>query len=314
MWRIKLALKVLGGKLPALKTALKAFGFYRHGPMDSPSYAIGVFNKHFVRSRILVGTTGRESDFWPQGKKITRDRPISNGQGGVCLEIGPGESLLTMLVAKAAGFEKTIFIDKGIQIRQDIRPYLKMAAHLKGLGFTLPHFDPQDSVDSLIHKFGAEYLTDGLESFRKIPSQSIDFSFSHAVFEHIPLSEAGQFIQEIKRASKPGGFSSHSVDLKDHLGGSINHLRFSQKTWESPAIYNSGIYTNRLRFSEWMQLFKAEGTPYQILWKQAYPSLPVSKSKLASQFQPLESRDLLINGFDVVLRFSPSIEGATVEQ
>ena len=40
---------------------------------------------------------------------------------------------------------------------------------------------------------------------------------------------------------RPGGLCSHVVDLKDHLGGALNNLRFSQRVWESRTMAGSGV-------------------------------------------------------------------------
>jgi hypothetical protein len=78
------------------------------------------------------------------------------------------------------------------------------------------------------------------------------------------------FVQKMKSVSEPGKYLSRTVDFKDHLGGAIHHLRFLQNKWESSAIYNSDIYTNRLRFSEWMNILGEGNTVYQILWKNIH--------------------------------------------
>jgi len=174
------------------------------------------------------------------------------------------------------------------------------------LGFMIPELDAADTIEDIMRKYSATYLTAGLDSMRTLESGSIDFSFSHAVFEHIPKSQVRGYLQELRRIGKPDGYSSHCIDLKDHLGGSIQQLRFAENWWETSSIYESGIYTNRLRYSQWIQLFETEGLGFRVISKSAFPALPVAREKLAKEYRELENADLCINGFDVLFRWSNS--------
>ena len=62
-------------------------------------------------------------------------------------------------------------------------------------------------------------LTNGLESWSEIEDESIDFIFSQAVLEHIPKNDFRQTMIECHRILKQNGVISHTIDLKDHLGG-----------------------------------------------------------------------------------------------
>jgi len=79
----------------------------------------------------------------------------------------------------------------------------------------------------------------------QIPTEGIDFCFSNAVLEHVDKSDFSRMVKELFRVLKPGGASSHRVDLKDYLGGGLNHLRFSENRWEGKLFKSSGFYTMR---------------------------------------------------------------------
>jgi ubiquinone/menaquinone biosynthesis C-methylase UbiE len=96
----------------------------------------------------------------------------------------------------------------------------------------------------------AEYLTNGLESIRSIPSAMVDFVFSQAVLEHVRRDEFAPMLAETFRVLREDGYSSHEIDIKDHLGQSLHSLRFPESIWESSWFASSGFYTNRLRHSE----------------------------------------------------------------
>ncbi|GEM_PF-3091441 len=70
--------------------------------MDSSHYAIGVFDSHVARA----GLTGKLS-----GKTV--------------LELGPGDSIATAIIAAAQG-AKSILVDTGAFSRTDIGLYLEL--------------------------------------------------------------------------------------------------------------------------------------------------------------------------------------------
>ena len=145
-------------------------------------------------------------------------------------------------------------------------------------------------------------MTEGLISLNSLPSNSFDFIFSQAVLEHVRKHEFGATLQEFRRILKPDGVSSHQIDLRDHLGGALNNMRFSSKTWESNFFASSGFYTNRICFTHMMQLFDQAGFQASVFGVKSWPNLPTPRSKLAPEFRSLSDEELSILQFDVVLR------------
>ena len=146
-----------------------------------------------------------------------------------------------------------------------------------------------------------EYLTQGVRSLTHLPP-SVDFFFSNAVFEHVAKRDLPLIAAELFRVLNRNGICVHRVDLKDHLGGGLNNLRFSDATWEGKLFRSSGFYTNRIRFDEMLALFERAGfechLPQVIRWEK----LPTPRVKLHASFRHLPDEDLLVSGFDVVLR------------
>jgi hypothetical protein len=287
LWKFKLALKLCSGKLPALKRAFKRLGYFRHGKMASGEYAAGVFARHF------------EEYLRPRDETAARPEPVK--KGGTCLEIGPGESLLTVMLARAAGFERVILVDDGRQIDEDVEVYREFSRRLRAEGHDVPAIGPGWGIADILKAYGGEYLTGGLGSLASLPDGSVDFSFSHAVFEHLPREQVPEWLRELRRVSGASARSSHLVDLRDHLGGSIQHLRFTDSFWESAAVRRSGVYTNRLRYSQWMQSFQEAGWRARLVERQAYPVLPLDRDRLAPAFHSMDDSDLIIHGFQVTL-------------
>jgi hypothetical protein len=67
------------GRLPLAYSAWRAMSVFRHGEMDDPAYALGVVRRHLEHA----GFRGRT--------------------GFTALEIGPGDSLASMVVANVLG-------------------------------------------------------------------------------------------------------------------------------------------------------------------------------------------------------------------
>lgn len=154
----------------------------------------------------------------------------------------------------------------------------------------------------MLSSCGATYLTRGLASLRAVPTASIDFVFSNAVLEHVRKHELPDLLSELRRVLKRNGRCCHRVDLQDHLGGALNNLRFGDALWESRFMAESGFYTNRVRYREMLSLFEQAGFQVEVKRELRWNSLPTPRNKLHPRFRLLEQGDLLVYGFDAVLR------------
>ena len=79
-------------------------------------------------------------------------------------------------------------------------------------------------------------------------------------------------------------------------------MRFSTRLWESNWVANSGFYTNRLRYSEMIKLFKQAGFDVQTVSINRWTSSPTPRRLMSIEFQSLSEEDLLVKEFDVLLR------------
>jgi len=104
------------------------------------------------------------------------------------------------------------------------------------------------------------------------------------VLEHVRKHEFLDTMRECFRVLTVEGVASHRVDLKDHLGGSLNNLRFSERIWESEFFVNSGFYTNRIRFPEMISLFKNAKLRVEIGDIRRWERLPVKRQSLSNRF------------------------------
>lgn len=277
-WRLRIAAKLVLSRLPVGYGFWRQRNLFRHGKMDDPGYATRVFATHYRR---YVEAGGR-----PEGYSV--------------LELGPGDSLGTALIARAHRAAETILVDAVDAAENDMAPYRRLADHLRReTGHRVAEADLANRKALLANNNG-RYLTDGLASLRSLPDASLDFIFSHAVLEHIRRAEFEDHLRELHRILKPGGIMSHRIDFKDHLGGGLNNLRFSHSCWEAPWFAEAGFYTNRLRCSEVMRMLDAQGFRSGVLHRDTWQTPPLPRTSLAADFRNLSDDDIRVSGIDVV--------------
>ncbi|MEP6888985.1 MAG: class I SAM-dependent methyltransferase [Nitrospirales bacterium] len=177
-----------------------------------------------------------------------------------------------------------------------------MATFLSDQGLPTIEVENVTSSEAILAACRATYGTSGLSSLRAIPDKSVDFVWSHTVLQHIRRAEFLETMRELRRQLRPNGLSSHWVDLQDCLGGSLNNLRFSKSIWESSFMVQSGFYTNRIRYSEMLGLFKEAGFEADVIHIKRWDRLPTSRSKLSRAFRNLSDEDLCVRVFHVILR------------
>lgn len=277
MWRLKILVKILLSRLPLGYSLWQKLGLFRHGQMDSIEYAIKVFESHILLAN-LVGNLN--------GKRI--------------LELGPGDSIATSLIAKGYG-ASSILVDAGDFMNKKTEIYKKFANHLSHNNCNIPDIANARNIDEILIETDSIFLSSGLSSLRSIPTDSIDFIFSQAVLEHLLKKEFLDIMIELRRILKPTGVSSHQVDLRDHLGGALNNLRFSEKVWESDYFVNSGFYTNRIRFYDMITLFKDAGFKVNITQINKWDTLPTKQKNMNSKYSKYSIDELNISTFDVIL-------------
>lgn len=278
-WRTKMLGKMVLSRIPLSYRYWRRLGIFKHGAMLDPAYAYSKFRMHYDR----VEFSRKGSDF-------------------VVLELGPGDSLHSALIARSVGASKTYLVDVGRYASCPADCCRTMAAFLRQHDVNVSGEDDERDVQEMLLDAGAIYLTHGIESLAEIPDGSVDYIWSEAVLEHIGRKDFGLLLWQLKRILRQDGVCSHHVDLKDHLGGSLNHLRFSEATWESALFRKSGFYTNRIRYSEMLELFRMAGFYDKTVGIWRWPMLPLRRSSLCDRFACMTDAELCVSGFDVVLR------------
>ena len=274
-WWARIIAKIILSRLPGSYKFWQKIGFFRHGSMDDYKYAYRVFNEHIVKM---------------DGYPLT---------GKVVLEIGPGDGISTAIIA-ASHNASSFLVDAGDFVSDDVTKYLKLCQFLYSQGLTPPTITKDDTVSSILRKCDSSYHTKGVDSFSDIDSCSVDYIFSQAVLEHVHLSDFTKTVNESYRVLKNHGKSSHQVDLRDHLGGGLNNLRFRSEVWESNFFMSSGFYTNRIQFKEMESIFVTTGFLCKVPAIDMWAALPLKRNMMSSQFRKLSDSDLRVRVFDIV--------------
>jgi len=277
-WWARMRAKLVLSRLPVSYRFWQRMQLFQHGLMEDPAYAWNIFRNHWDAVGLKFGSEGFRS-----------------------LEMGPGDTLFSALIAYAYGCRITYLVDVGEFARHDIPPYHAMSKFLAGRGMHTADIRQAKTLEDIVASTRAEYLTQGLESLRTIPDSSVDFIWSNAVLEHIRRSEFLDIMIETRRILKPGGAISHQVDLRDHLGGALNNLRFTQEEWESDRMSSAGFYTNRIRYNEMLAMFVQAGFHVEVDHRDIWEQLPTPRSKMQPEFASIDEFDLRVMGFAVVL-------------
>lgn len=264
--------KLILSRLPINYAVWRMVGIFRNGAMNQAEYAIKIFSLHAMRCF--------PGGIFPPGLVI--------------LELGPGDSIASAVIADAYGVAKTYLIDAGNYATKNIAFYKSLSECLNKKNIRASDFDTDSSFNSLLKKYKATYLTRGIESLREIPDNSVDMIWSHSVLEHIRAHELEDILEQLNRILKPGGKFSHNIDYQDHLQGALNNLRFPSWLWESEIFAKSGFYTNRVPAVAMHDLCKKLGVTVLNEEFGKWPKMPTNRKWLAKEFD-IYSDQILLN-------------------
>lgn len=277
-WWARIGAKIILARLPAGYAFWQKLGLFRHGYMDEAAYALSVFEAHVNRAGFSLAAL----------------------KGKVVLEMGPGDSVATAIIAHALG-ARAILVDAGAFASAAPSSYRPLCQLLTERGLQPIDANNFTHLEELLSACRATYLTNGADAWQEIASESVDMIFSQAVLEHVRLHEFEAIQIQCFRVLKPGGVASHRIDLKDHLGGALNNLRFSKSVWESDFFVKSGFYTNRLRMKKMLDIFVQSEFAIEIGEINRWRRLPTPRESINAEFLVTQDSDLLVSGFDVLL-------------
>jgi hypothetical protein len=276
-WWGRIGAKLVLARLPVGYRLWRRLGVFKHGAMIDPAYALAVFRKHFAVARV------------PAGAAFT------------AMELGPGDSLASALIAASHGATQCHLVDSGAYAATDPEVYRELCRYLQSQGLRPPNLESVHDTRTLLQACRGTYGTHGLASLRELRSSSVDFAWSQATLEHVRRHEFADIVRETRRIIRDDGVCSHEIDLKDHLGGALNNLRIPSRWWESEWMARSGFYTNRLRMVEIIRVFESAGFKVTSLTANRWDKLPTPVEAFAPEFRDCDRADLLVESFTVAL-------------
>jgi SAM-dependent methyltransferase len=194
------------------------------------------------------------------------------------LEIGPGGMTLRAPLLAGLGLGPIWFADAEDNGPQDPAPFRAAATLARAEGIAAPSLDACTDRASVLARCDARLLLGGPAALAVIPDGSIDLVVSTAALEHVRRDLLMPLLAELRRVSAPDAVGLHGIDFQDHLGGGLQHLRFSDAFWASALVDRAGVYVNRLGLSAMVARFQRAGfaveVPEAVVW-EARPPGPV---------------------------------------
>ena len=188
------------------------------------------------------------------------------------LEVGPGRMVLRAPVLAALGLEHIWFIDPADSAPPDAAAYHAVAALARSHGVPVPDLSGCTDRNAILRRCQATLLIGGPAALAAIPDGAVDLVVSEAVLEHVRREDIAPLLAQLRRVTAPDGVGLHRIDFQDHLGGGLQHLRFSDAFWASPLVGRAGIYVNRLGLSAMVGRFRRAGfrveVPEATVWSR----------------------------------------------
>lgn len=226
-------------------------------------------------------------------------RPLRDS---TCFEFGAGRDLIVPLAFSAHGARRFITVDiERLAKLELIRSNAAIISRLSGTD----HSD-MNSLEDLEHSWRIDYRAPADARTTGLPAGSIDCAVSVETLEHIPKRDIAAILTELRRIMRPDGLVLMQIDYGDHFKGfdpsisSFNFLTYSEEDW---APFQSRFqYVNRLRHSEYLQLFRDAG--FELLSEQPdrRPPEPHILERLAPCFRDFSVEDLFTLGSLIVGR------------
>ena len=151
-----------------------------------------------------------------------------------------------------------------------------------------------------------EYVLDQRGNLSKFRPESFDVAVSAGVLEHIYAKDAPAYVNGIAALLKPGGYSIHSINIRDHLyqyDRSVSrkqYLRYPPWIW-GLCFENDVQYINRIQRPEWRGLFEEAGLA---IVEEEVESEDLSGLRIAASYSHYAEADLRCGGLKLVHRKS----------
>lgn len=143
----------------------------------------------------------------------------------------------------------------------------------------------------------------------ELEDNSVDLVYSRTVLEHIRPTILQELMEEWRRILRPGAFCIHFIDNSDHFEhhdkslSRLNFLTISGMRWKF-ACFNPQNYQNRLRHSDYIDLFEKAG--YDLIHVAGEPDAQaltdLDRLAIDEKFHGYDREDLAILTSTIVAR------------
>ncbi len=178
------------------------------------------------------------------------------------LEVGPGQDFGMPLILMGFGAHM-ILVDRYLcdwdpRFHSHYYLQLREAVVDNFLGIDTRPLDEVIKAEAHIVD-GMTLLRTGLETPHEIPDESVDVSYSNAVFEH--LGGVYIAIQQLARITRQGGLGFHQIDLRDHrdFDRPLEYLTRSPAELEAFLQDHYWSCGNAVRYNEFQTCFEIAG-------------------------------------------------------
>lgn len=223
------------------------------------------------------------------------DHYLQAGCPARVLEIGAGANLIAPLLLSAAGARQILACDLNrLATPASVNHVIRQLRRLGRPG----EWPEIGSLEDLRRLYRIDYRAPFDVRASGLPEGSIDFIFSTAAFEHVPLQALESILTECLRLASQSARLSFVIDYHDHYARSdsrltdINFYRYPERVWRffNPAWH----YQNRLRHSDFTHLFRKLGfTVFEGRRSKVLHQNMLAQVELAPQFRSYEVHDLL---------------------
>ena len=205
---------------------------------------------------------------------MRRARAVLGRRPQNLLELGPGRMVLRAPVLAGMGFGRIWYADPADSAPTGPAPYGEAAGLALARGVAVPDLSGAADRGAVLARCGATLLTGGPDVLSAIPDGAVDLVVSEVVLEHVRREDLAPLLAQLRRVTAPDGLGLHWVDFHDHLGGGLQHLRFSDAFWASPLVGRAGVYVNRLGLSALASRFRRAGFSVEVPSAMAWAERP----------------------------------------
>jgi SAM-dependent methyltransferase len=217
-------------------------------------------------------------------------------------EFGSGRDLVVPLAISACGAKRFITMDIERLAKFDlVRSNAAIVAKLSGAARS-----PLSTWTDLDRDWRVDYRAPADARVTGFENDTIDCAVSVETLEHIPYDDIFDILKEVRRILRPDGIALMQIDYGDHFKGfdpsisSFNFLTYSDKDWQP--FQSRFQYVNRLRHSEYVNLFEKAGFEVVLAIPDRKPVEPEILARLAPRFQRFSQEDLFTLGARIVAR------------